>query len=72
MDQLCLLESGLISRPIAGLDWTSDTAFVTPKRSNHMAIPFIEKWLDENEITNNHEGAQRESLRRPLQLRLLG
>lgn len=72
MDQLCPLESGLISRPIAGLNWTSDTAFVTTKHGNHMAIPFIEKWLDENEIGHTRNVSQTESLRRPLQLRLIG
>jgi len=72
MDQLCPLESGLISRPIAGLNWTSDTAFVTTKHGNHMAIPFIEKWLDKNEIGNIRKDSQMEPLRRPLQLRLIG
>jgi LysR family hydrogen peroxide-inducible transcriptional activator len=71
MDQLCPLEPGLINRPISGLSWTSDTAFVTTKGSNHMAIPFIEKWLDENEIGNILKRSQTESIRRPLQLKLI-
>lgn len=71
MDELCPLEPGLIDRPIAGVNWTSDTAFVTSRSSNHMAIPFIEKWLDENEIGNINANSQIESFRRPLQLKLI-
>jgi hypothetical protein len=45
IDQLCSLESGLVTRPIAGVHWTADTAFVSRRDGTHMALPFIEKFL---------------------------
>jgi len=40
IDQLWPLDPGLITRPIAGVNWTTDTAFVRLKHTDHVAIPF--------------------------------
>jgi hypothetical protein len=47
MDQLLPLEPGLITRPIAGLNWTADTAFVHLSYTDHVALPFIERFFQE-------------------------
>jgi len=45
IDQLCPLESGLVTRPIVGVHWTADTAFVHRRDGGHIALPFIEQFL---------------------------
>jgi DNA-binding transcriptional LysR family regulator len=45
IDQLTPLDSGLITRPIAGVNWTADTAFVYMTHTDHVALPFIERFL---------------------------
>jgi DNA-binding transcriptional LysR family regulator len=47
IDQLSPLDSGLITRPIVGLNWTADTAFVYLSQTDHVALPFIERFLQE-------------------------
>lgn len=70
IDQLCPLDSGLIIRPLMGLNWTADTAFVTCKSGSHMALPFIEKFLDENGLGRMRRPPQSVGIRRPQQLKL--
>jgi hypothetical protein len=48
IDQLTPLDPGLITRPIAGLNWTADSAFVYVSHADHVALPFIERFLREN------------------------
>jgi DNA-binding transcriptional LysR family regulator len=45
IDQASPLDPGLTSRPIAGVNWTADTAFVHHNRADHIALPFIERSL---------------------------
>jgi len=71
IDQLSALESGLITRPIAGVNWTADTAFVTSKESSHIALPLLEKYLRENGLTPKRKQAGSERVR-PQQLKLIG
>lgn len=40
-----LLESDVTTRRIAGISWTSDTAFVYPTTAAHPALSFIEKFI---------------------------
>ena len=47
IDQLSPLDPGLITRPISGLNWTADTAFVYLSQTDHVALPFIERFLQE-------------------------
>ena len=72
IDQLWPLEAGLVTRPFAGLNWTVDTAFVTAKSHSHMALMFVEKYLDEHDLGSVRKQPQPAALREPRQLKLLG
>lgn len=48
IDQLWPLDPGLITRPITGVNWTADTAFVHLKHTDHVAIPFVERFFLES------------------------
>jgi DNA-binding transcriptional LysR family regulator len=45
IDQTSFLDSGLVTRPLAGINWTADTAFVHHSRADHIALPFVERTL---------------------------
>jgi len=70
VDQLLPLEASLITRPIAGVNWTADTAFVHQSRADHIALPFIERFLQKNWQNSGRKKRPSESLR-PEQLKLL-
>ena len=71
IDQLSPLESGLVTRPIAGVNWTTDTAFVSSKDATHMALPFIEKFLKQGGLhPKKKKNTQAEQVR-PVQLKLI-
>jgi LysR family hydrogen peroxide-inducible transcriptional activator len=72
IDQLWPLDAGLITRPLSGLKWTADTAFVTTKNHTHMALMFVEKYLDEHDLGSTRKQPQPAALRRPQQLKLIG
>lgn len=38
------LDAGLITRPLVGIDWTVDTAFVLRAPMDHIALPFLERF----------------------------
>jgi DNA-binding transcriptional LysR family regulator len=70
IDQVSALDRELTTRPIAGVNWTADTAFVHHNRADHIALPFIERsfsqyWRDADRKMRSAEGL------RPEQLRLL-
>lgn len=71
IDQLSTLESSLITRPIAGVNWTADTAFVVAKESDHAALPLLERYLRENGLTPKRKQPRSERIR-PQQLKLIG
>ena len=71
IDQLLPLDAGLITRPLSGLNWTVDTAFVTTKSPSHMALMFIEKYLDEHDLGSTRKQPQPAALRHPRQLALI-
>jgi DNA-binding transcriptional LysR family regulator len=70
VDQLMPLEAGLVTRPIAGVNWTADTAFVHQNRSDHIALPFIERFFQE-QWRNVHRKKPSTRNVRPEQLKLL-
>jgi DNA-binding transcriptional LysR family regulator len=70
VDQLLPLEAGLVTRPIAGINWTADTAFVHQSRADHIALPFIERFLQKNWQTSRRKKGSSGSIR-PEQLKLL-
>jgi hypothetical protein len=71
IDRLSALEPGLITRPIAGVNWTADTAFVTSKESVHIALPLLEKYLREHGLTPKRKQPRPDRVR-PEQLKLIG
>lgn len=70
IDQLLPLLPGLTTRPIGGVSWTVDTAFVRTRNPGHVAIPFIERFFQQ--LWFELRGVRR-SLKRvpPQQLELL-
>jgi DNA-binding transcriptional LysR family regulator len=46
IDQRTILDPGLTTRPIAGTNWTADTAFVHHKKADHLALPFLIRSLE--------------------------
>jgi hypothetical protein len=70
IDQISSLESGLVTRPLAGLNWTADTAFVHHNRTDHIALPFIERSLAQHWRDCKRKKHPSESVR-PEQLKLL-
>jgi hypothetical protein len=46
VDQRTILDPGLTTRPIAGTNWTADTAFVHHKKADHLALPFLIRSLE--------------------------
>jgi DNA-binding transcriptional LysR family regulator len=70
VDQLSPLEAGLITRPIAGVNWTADTAFVHQSRADHIALPYIERLFQES-WQNSHRKKRPSRSVRPEQLKLL-
>lgn len=72
IDQLWPLDAGLVTRPLAGLNWTADFAFVTPKDNRHMALMFIDQYLDQHDLGSNRKQPQSAPVRHPQQLKLIG
>jgi DNA-binding transcriptional LysR family regulator len=46
VDQKTVLDASLTTRPIAGINWTADTAFVHHKKGAHLALPFLIRPLE--------------------------
>jgi DNA-binding transcriptional LysR family regulator len=70
IDQLLPLEAGLITRPIAGIDWTADTAFVRVCDTDHVALPFVEEFFREMHTSPRRKPSRRQQPL-PEQMRLL-
>jgi DNA-binding transcriptional LysR family regulator len=70
IDQAASLDSGLVTRPIAGVNWTVDTAFVHHNRADHVALPFIERSLSQHWRDGKRKKGASEGFR-PEQLKLL-
>jgi hypothetical protein len=67
IDQVSPLDIGLTTRPIVGVNWTADTAFVHHSRGDHIALPSIErsfsqKWSEDKRKRNTTEGLRPEQL----------
>lgn len=70
IDQLSNLEPGLTTRPLKDLNWTADTAFVARKKSDHIALPLLERHLRENGLNPKRKQPRSERIR-PQQLKLI-
>jgi len=71
IDEALPLDVGLTTRPIAGVNWSAQTAFVSRKDGQHIALPFIQKFLRQEGLTIPRKRPRGERLR-PRQLELLG
>src|SRR6201996_7327854 len=71
IDQLTPLDPGLITRPIAGVNWTADTAFVYASRMDHVALAFIERFFRQG-WSDSRRSKRPPKARVPEQLELLG
>ena len=71
IDQLTPLDPGLITRPIAGVNWTADTAFVHSNEMDHVALPFIERYFQQT-WSDSRRSKRPSKPRDPDQLELLG
>ena len=70
IDQTSFLDSDLVTRPLAGVNWTADTAFVHHSRADHIALPFVERTLSQHWRDSRRKKRPFESVR-PEQLKLL-
>src|SRR5277367_2261228 len=70
IDQIASLDPGLTTRPITGVKWTVDTAFVHRNRADHIALPFIERSLSQHWRDGKRKKLASEGVR-PEQLKLL-
>ncbi len=71
VDEALPLDPGLTTRPIAGVNWSAQTAFVASKDGQHIALPFIQKFLRQEGLTIRRKRPRGERLH-PKQLELLG
>jgi DNA-binding transcriptional LysR family regulator len=70
VDQLLPLEAGLVTRPITGVNWTADTAFVHQSRADHIALPFLERFFQLHWQNSRRKKRPTDGVR-PEQLKLL-
>jgi DNA-binding transcriptional LysR family regulator len=72
IDQKTVLDPDLTTRPIFGVHWTADTAFVHHGEADHLALPFVIRFA---QSMRNGTPGRKPPLRtegRPRQLELLG
>jgi DNA-binding transcriptional LysR family regulator len=70
IDEALPLDPGLTTRPIAGVNWSAQTAFVSSKDGPHIALPFVQKFLRQEGLTVRRKQPRREN--RLPRLELLG
>jgi DNA-binding transcriptional LysR family regulator len=71
VDQRTILDSGLTTRPIAGTNWTADTAFVYHKKADHLALSFIVRFLQRTPVSTPPKSTITRKQESTLQLNLL-
>jgi LysR family hydrogen peroxide-inducible transcriptional activator len=71
IDQKTILDPDLTTRPVSGVHWTADTAFVHHGEANHLALPFVIRFAQN--MRKGTPGRKRPSKTeiRPRQLELL-
>jgi hypothetical protein len=68
VDRTTFLDAGLTTRPITGIEWASDTAFVHHKKADHLALPIAIQFLQQ--MRKGTGGKLAVSKRENLQLKL--
>jgi DNA-binding transcriptional LysR family regulator len=71
VDQRTVLDSGLTTRPIAGTNWTADTAFVYHKKADHVGLPFLVRFLQRTPASSPAKSTIHRRQESSLQLNLL-
>jgi DNA-binding transcriptional LysR family regulator len=71
VDQRTVLDSGLTTRPIVGTNWTADTAFVHHKKADHLALPFLVRFLQRTPASTPAKSTIPRKQESSLQLNLL-
>ena len=66
-----VIDPALTTRPIAGVQWTADTAFVHHKEADHLALPLVMRFAQQirNSMSDRKPPAKEKV--RPIQLELL-
>jgi len=71
IDEQMKLEPALTTRPIAGVTWTADTAFVHHSDADHLALPLLARHLGKGSYQKPHKAEQRKKDKSAVQLELL-
>jgi DNA-binding transcriptional LysR family regulator len=66
-----VIDPALTTRPIAGIHWTADTAFIHHKDADHLALPLVTRFAQEIRNSMSGKKAPAKEKARPLQLELL-
>jgi DNA-binding transcriptional LysR family regulator len=72
IDEQMKLEPSLTTRPIAGVTWTADTAFVHHSDADHLALPLLARYLAKGRNQRLRKLEQRKKSPAPVQLELMG
>ena len=71
IDQRTPIDSALTTRPIAGIHWTADTAFVHHNDADHLALPLVIRFAQEMRRSMSGKKPPLKDQVRPVQLELL-
>jgi len=71
IDQRTPIDSALTTRPIAGIHWTADTAFVHHNDAEHLALPLVTRSVQEMGWSMSGKKPPLRDQARPVQLELL-
>lgn len=71
VDQAFSIDPDLTTRPIAGIHWTIDTAFVHHAQADHLALPFVVQFARQMQTRPNTKLEPSHHPNKPVQLRLL-
>jgi hypothetical protein len=71
IDQRTLLDPGLTTRPIAGIHWAVDTAFVHHNNADHLALPLVIQFAQQMRKSTSGKNPPVKDQVRPIQLELL-
>jgi DNA-binding transcriptional LysR family regulator len=71
IDQKTLIDPALTTRPIAGIHWTADTAFVHHNDADHLALPLVIRLAQEMRRSMSGKKPPFKDHVRPVQLELL-
>jgi DNA-binding transcriptional LysR family regulator len=71
IDQKTPIDSALTTRPIAGIHWTADTAFVHHNDADHLALPLVLRFAQEIRESVYTKRPPLKDQVRPVQLELL-